>query len=163
MKLYYGPAGTTTRQQFRKVLHQLMHLRPSVMGYVQYVSRQCTKSNAWTCAQLESPSVPSDLRAAANGGWDSIPPEAQVSPLYIERPHFLPGLKEENWVDMETPVDIHFLIPSNWHSTYVSFNSEYLGTCKYFVCFMVIAIAFWHLTLWVELMFNAWTRGKSDR
>ena len=75
LKLFCGPAGTTTRQKLRKLLQQLMPLRPGVMGHIQCGSRGCTKSNAWICAQLESP-IPSDPRAAAIGSWDIISPEA---------------------------------------------------------------------------------------
>lgn len=54
--------------------------------------------------------------------------------------------------------DTHFLNPSNWGSNYISFNSDYLGTCKYFVYFMVITIWFYSLLpfdIGVKLMYNA--------
>ena len=83
LKVFCESAGTTTRQKLRKLFHQLMHLRPGMMGYIQCGSRQCTKSNAWICAQLESP-IPSDPRTAAIGNWDIISPEAQASLLNMK-------------------------------------------------------------------------------
>lgn len=63
-------------------------------------------------ALLESPVpvTPGQLRMAA--GILLLLKNRHV-PLSMELPHFLPGYQEENWVDVDSFVDRHFLHPSN--------------------------------------------------
>lgn len=116
---------------------------------------------SWIWALLESP-VPSEPRAATDSSYYS---SQSVSPQHgTPFPTRIQGGKLGRHGNL---CDIHFLSWSNWESTYdVSFNSEYLGTSKYFVYFMVITIypfGIWHCRLNSCLRHELWENLSDSR